>query len=278
MDSTFTRREVLAGGGFLALAGTLPAMAVPDPHWGGGWLPGGAGSAWRHTVRLQGSTRPEDVVWWYTGRIYAQVGESEPRHLFNLEGTEIYWYEETDDGAFRVSSRTLTFFRDAQSGAMIRRYDNPWTGATNEVEANRLGGRHNARYDASGWRFVGPEMGGGDRSQPWQLEWQRAEDLAWFTSSRFIKEFPQPWLECMTVFCPAEALLDPRQHNLRSHFTSTYLAPFPRWMEMGDHPGHVVWHSSGTKLTSAASIPEEYRQRVDAEYGGVLTAHPDSFG
>jgi hypothetical protein len=276
MEGTFTRREMLAGGGFLALASAAPAFAA-GPHWGGDWLPGGSADGWRHTVRMQGSTRPEDVVWWYTGRIYAQVGESEPRHLFNLEGTEIYWYEPDGDGGFIVSSRTLTFYRDAESGAMIRSFANPWTGATNEPEANRLGGRHNARYSAEGWRFVAPEMGVGDASNPWQLEWQRAEDLAWFTSSRFIREMPQPWQECMTVFCPAEALLDPARHNLPAHFSSTYLAPFPRWMAMGDHPGHVVWHSSGTKLSSAAAIPDEYRRRVDAEYGGVLTAHPDSF-
>nr|BBD50083.1 hypothetical protein [Haliea sp. ETY-M] len=267
---------MLAGGGFLALASAAPNIAGAA-HWDGEWLPGSDDDVWRHTVRMQGSTKPEDVVWWYTGRIYAQVGESEPRHLFNLEGTEIYYYEAHPDGGFVVSSRTLTFFRDAESGAMIRRFDNPYTGKVNEVGANRLGGRHNARYDASGWRFVSPELGMGERSQPWTFEWQRAEDLAWFTSSRYLREMPQPWLECMTVFCPADALLDASRHNLPAHFSSTYLAPFPRWMEMGEHPGHVMWHSSGNKLSTAEAIPEEYRRRVAAEYGGVLTAHPDSF-
>ena len=275
MNGTFTRREVLAGGGFLALASAVPGIA--GPHWGGDWLPGGASTGWRHTIRLQGSTQPEDVVWWYTGRIYAQVGESEPRHLFNLEGTEIYWYEEQDDGGILVRSRTLTFYRDAQSGEMIRSFRNPYTGETNEPEANRLGGRHNARYDADGWRFISAELGAGERSEPWQIEWQRADDLAWFTSSRYLRAMPQPWLESMTVFCPLEALQDTSRHNLPAHFSSTYLAPFPRWMDMGDHPGHVVWHSSGNKLRGAGSIPAEYRARVDAEYGGVLTAHPDSF-
>lgn len=277
MDSSFTRREVLAGSGFLALASAAPAMAAAS-HWSGGWLPGGADSGWRHTIRMQGSTKAEDVVWWYTGRIYAQVGEEEPLHLFNLEGTEIYWYEEMDDGGFRVSSRTLTFYRDVKTGEMIRTFKNPYTGATNEVEANRLGGRYNARYDADGWRFVNPAAGLGERAEPWLLEWQRADDLAWFTSSRYIREFQQPWQETMTVFCPAKDLMDSSQSNLRTHFSSTYLAPFPGWMEMGDLPGHVVWHSSGNKLSSAQSIPPEYLKRVEKEYGGVLTAHPDSFG
>ncbi len=243
-----------------------------------GWLPDEGKESWRHTVRMQGSTRTEDVLWWYTGRIYAQVGESEPRHLYNLEGTEIYWYEEQANGEFAVSSRTLTFFRDVQTGAMLRDYKNPYTGKTNTVEANRLGGRHNTYYGPDGWRIVGPGMAKEKDNEPWQLEWHRAEDLAWFTSSRFIREFPQPWLESMTVFCNSDALLDTKQGNLPAHFTSTYLSPWPRWMEMGDHPGHVVWHSSGRKLSSKASVPDEYRQRVEKEYGGVLTAHPDSFG
>ena len=55
MNGTFTRREVLAGGGFLALASAVPGIA--GPHWGGDWLPGGASTGWRHTIRLQGSTQ-----------------------------------------------------------------------------------------------------------------------------------------------------------------------------------------------------------------------------
>ena len=263
-----------AGAGAFSAFGPMQAAGA-SAAGGSDWLPDGGADGWRHTVRMQGSTRQEDVLWWYTGRIYAQVGVTAPRHLFNLEGTEIYWYRELDDGSFLISSRTLTFFRDKDTGEMIRRYENPYTGKIVEADANRLGGRENMRKSADGWEIVFGDMG--VETSPWQLEWHRAGDLAWFTSSRFGSFMPQPWLESMTVFCPLDALQDMSQANLPTHFSSTYLAPFPAWMQMGDLPGHAVWHSSGRKIASPDEISDEYRRRVDAEYGGVLTANPDSF-
>jgi len=258
--------------GLGALTSRLAAASAAEVDW----LPGTPASRWRQLIRMQMSTRSEDVPWWYTGRIYAQVGDEAPQHLLNLEGTEIYWTRELPDGSFAISGRTLTFFRDKDSGEMLRDFDNPITGKTNAVGANRLGGKDGTIYSSAGWRFTNPAMGG-DQAQPWQFEWHRAEDLAWFTSSRFSLSLPQPWLESMTVFCQLDALLDPGIASLPAHFTSTYLSPWTSWLEMGDRPGHLVWHSSGKKLESVDQIPQEYRQRVDDEYGGVLTARPESW-
>lgn len=271
---TLTRRTLLTGISALGLGGLLPARhAVATTV---DWLPGKASAQWRNLVRMQMSTRSEDVPWWYTGRIYAQVGDEAPLHLLNLEGTEIYWVRELADGSFAISGRTLTFFRDKDSGAMIREFTNPFTGKVNVVEANRLGGKDGSLYSVAGWRFTSEYMGEAE-PRPWQVEWHRSGDLAWFTSSRFSRKLPQPWLESMTVFCPLGPLVDPAVPNLPTHFTSTYLSPWPRWLEMGERPGHLVWHSSGKKLRSIDDIPDEYRQRVEDEHGGVLTARPESW-
>ncbi|MDH3639732.1 MAG: DUF1838 domain-containing protein [Gammaproteobacteria bacterium] len=270
-----TRRTVLTGISALGLGAIAQARDTTAVS-GARWLPGNADEHWRHLVRMQMSTRSEDVPWWYTGRIYAQVGDQAPQHLYNLEGTEIYWTRELPDGSFAISGRTLTFFRDKESGEMIREFVNPFTGKTNAVAANRLGGKDGSVYSASGWRFTSEYMGENE-PRPWQFEWHRAGNLAWFTSSRFSRALPQPWLESMTVFCPVDSLLDPEINNLPTHFTSTYLSPWSSWLEMGDRPGHLVWHSSGKKLESIDEIPDEYRRRVDAEHGGVLTARPESW-
>lgn len=273
--NTVSRRTFFYGIGALGL-GAIACAREMVPETGVAWLPGEITDHWRHLVRMQMSTRSEDVPWWYTGRIYAQIGDQAPEHLLNLEGTEIYWVREMPDGSFSISGRTLTFFRDKDSGAMIREFANPFTGETVIVEANRLGGQDGSIYAAAGWRFTSDGMAG-DGIQPWRFEWHRSGDLAWFTSSRFSRVLPQPWLESMTVFCSLDTLLDSSVHNLPTHFTSTYLSPWPRWLDMGDRAGHLVWHSSGKKLASIDEIPDEYRRRVEQEHGGVLTARPDSW-
>jgi hypothetical protein len=275
MTANLKRREVLMGVGALGM-GALATSRSGLVFSSADWMPGDKSNHWRHMVRMQMSTAPEDVAWWYTGRIYAQVGEQAPKHLFNLEGTEIYWVEKLPSGDFALSSRTLTFFRDKDTGEMLRDYLNPFTGKTNKVSPNQLGGNRGQIFSGDGWS-INFESGESPAANPWQLEWHRSSDLVWMTSSRFSKGLAQPLMECMTVFCPADALLNSSIQKLPTHFTSTYLSAWQRWLDMGDHPGHLVWHSSGKKLASVDEIPDEYRQRAENEVGGVLTARPDSW-
>jgi len=270
-----TRRELLSGISLLGFGAALHGqLAVAGAH--ADWVPGNRNTQWRNMIRMQMSTVPGDVPWWYTGRIYAQVGNEQPVHLFNLEGTEIYWVRPLDDGSFSVSARTLTFFRDPDTGQMLREFRNPFTDRVVKVDANRLGGKDGAMYSAQGWRYV--EMMPADQpARPFQIEWHRSGDLVWMTSSRFSDILPQPWLEAMTVFAPLDEFSDLNVPRLPTHFNSTYLSPWTRWLDMGDRPGHLVWHSSGRKLSSIDEIPEEYRRRADAEYDGLLTAAPDSW-
>ncbi len=270
-----TRRELLSGISLLGFgAGLHGQAAMAGAH--ADWVPGDDNTQWRNMIRMQMSTQPGDVPWWYTGRIYAQVGNEQPVHLFNLEGTEIYWVRPLADDSFSISARTLTFFRDRDTGEMLREYRNPFTDQVVPVDANRLGGKDGAVYSAQGWRYV-DMMPADQPPKPFQIEWYRSGDTVWMTSSRFSDILPQPWLEAMTVFAPLDDFLDANVPSLRTQFTSTYLSPWMRWLDMGDRAGHLVWHSSGRKLASADEIPAEYRQRADAEYGGLLTAAPDSW-
>ena len=65
-----TRRTVLTGISALGLGAIAQARDTTAVS-GARWLPGNADEHWRHLVRMQMSTRSEDVPWWYTGRIYA---------------------------------------------------------------------------------------------------------------------------------------------------------------------------------------------------------------
>ena len=44
-------------------------------------------------------------------------------------------------------------------------------------------------------------------------------------------------------------------------------------MEMGDRPGHLLWHAAGAKLNSIDELPEAYRKRAEAEYPERLTVN-----
>lgn len=268
------RRNFIAGASALGLG--MPLTLV-EARASGPDLPATADidANVRGLVRMQMSTEPGDVLWWYVGRIYAQVGNAKPELVVNFEGTEIYHPRQLPDSSISVSSRTLTFFRDKDTGEMLRSFRNPWTGKTVAVTPNVLGGPDGGRYTNEGLTIH--HLGSTTPPIPWRIEWSRSGDLVWLISSRGLEQLPQPWLETMTMFGPADDFFNDDIASVPSHFSSTYLSPWLGWMEMGDRPGHLVWHASGRKLESAEEIPGEYRARVEAEHPGKLTAHPDSF-
>ena len=57
-------------------------------------------------------------------------------------------------------------------------------------------------------------------------------------------------------------------------FGSTVHMPWFKWLDMGDRPGHLVWHAGGAKLKSIDELPVEYRRRAEREYPALLTADP----
>lgn len=271
---TVKRREFLAGASALGLGLSTQLVearaadaALPDSN--------DIAANVRALARMQMSAESEDVLWWYVGRIYAQVGNSTPELAVNFEGTEIYYPRHLADGSISVSSRTLTFFRDKDSGAMLRSFENPWTGKTVAVTPNVLGGPDGGLYTTEGLTIH--HLGSTSPPIPWRIEWSQSGDLVWLISSRGLEQLPQPWLETMTMFGRAEDFFDPKVPSVAAHFSSTYLSPWLGWMDMGDRPGHLVWHASGRKLRSVEEVPAEYRARVEAEHPGKLTAHPDSF-
>ena len=224
-------------------------------------------------VRLIGSRKEENVPWWYLGIVYAQQEGQPPLPLFRIEGAETYWFRHGGDGTYWLSARTLTFIRDFKTKEMIREFDNPLTGEMNDVKPNILGSTDAQHYTPQGilssWVKSSEEATGS-----LAFNWRIVGPTVFLIKDRGLPEAPQPWLEAQTPSAPVDAFFDADRDSLPSFFTSTYLAPYPEWMEMGDRPGHVVWHSSGGKLASVNELPAEYLERARAEHPEQLSAEP----
>jgi len=240
-----TRRELLIGTGLLGLGLATDAL----PRVGGVAVPGTPDLATpaanlQAVVRMMASLNEEDVPWWFDGTIYGIVGDGEPRPLVKFEGMEIYWMRHLPDGAYELIGNTVTYFRDLATGQMLERWANPYTGRENVVTAATQGGGPGAgfNYSLNGIRYTKAIAHTPD--QPLVLDWS------------FARGGGSPG--GYTV-------------SLCSH---TVLNPWPKWMDMADRPGHVIWHASGAKLRSVAELPGEYRRRVEQDYPRLLTARP----
>lgn len=268
-DAMLSRRSVLAWGGAMAsgaaLAGALcaPGAAAADAPVAA--TPGSAGSPGAATaaavelfMRLHASAEDGEVPWYYTGRIYAIRDRAAPVHLFNFEGTEVYWVTRVGREEWTTLSSTLTFFRDVTTGAYLDAFTNPLTGATVPVAPNVLRSRAGepSRFSPRGY-----DLGPADRI-PWAIEAQSNGGTAWLVTSRYLARAPQPWLEVQTMMAAEAEIRDASRANVAATFSSTYVAPWLRWMQMGDAPGHLLWHASGRKLASWGELPEAYAARA----------------
>ena len=176
-----------------------------------------------------------------------------------------------EDGSYLLQGNTLTFFRDFETNEMIYKFDNPYTGKTNEVKPNILGGGLGLRHTVDGIYWEGMK----DKSPSGRLsfEWMAAGDMIILKSARV---FPEgvPLIEAQTMFAPLKEFEDSDMTRFNSGFASTYIAPWLTWMDMRGDRGQTIWHAFGRKLGSIDELPTEYRERAEREHPKRLSGRP----
>ncbi len=90
-------------------------------------------------VRIRCDGAGGEVVTVWDGTVFAFANGQEPRKLFAITGTNVARCVR-HAGAWWLTSRELMIYRDPDSGALLDRWTNPWTGETVPVVhvANRL--------------------------------------------------------------------------------------------------------------------------------------------
>lgn len=278
MAPALSRRSFVWSAGLVGLMSATDAL----PRVGGEPPPGVPDLALpennlRELVRMQASLREQDVPWWYDGTIYGVVPGEHPRALFRFEGMEIYWMRHLPGGDYELIGNTVTFYRDLATGEWLDMFRNPYTGALNPVTPAVQGGGpgRGFNYSVRGIRFTKvmdqlPE-------KPLVLDWSFVRDMVWLhNETAYPPGLPPPRAQRQTMFAPLESFLDRRLESLPATFSATVFQPWPKWMDMADRPGHVVWHASGAKLRSIEELPIRYRRRAEQEYPSLLSADPAS--
>jgi hypothetical protein len=279
MDKTFSRRMFFAAAGAAALPAAnvlTPALAADRQD---GEMPdlSEPRANLECMLRMTASLEPEDVPWWFDGTIFGITGEDAPLPLVRFEGWECYWVRPVENDAYELTGHTVTFFYDVETGEMLDTFDNPYTGRTNEVTASVQGGGagFGFNYSVDGVRptkFM-------DRmpDNPLLLQWSSVRDVIWMhAETAYPPGLKQPRKQRQTMFTNLDDFKNPEVANLPASFTATVFENWPRWMDMGDRPGHVIWHASGAKIGSLDDLPVAFRDRLEREHADRMTAYPFS--
>ena len=279
MSEQISRRFFLAAAGLSALPATIgcsaqsglqgPATSLPDLTLPRENLEG--------ALRMTASLDQEDVPWWFDGTIFGIVGEDEPKPLVRFEGWEVYWVRPVENDAYELTGHTVTFFYDVETGKMLDTFNNPYTGERNRVEAAVQGGGagFGFNYSVEGVRLT--KLLDKLPGKPFRLQWSSVRDVIWMhAETAYPPGLKQPRKQRQTMFAPIDAFADRGIKNLPTTFTATVFENWPGWMDMGDLPGHVIWHASGAKIDSLDELPDEFRARLERDHADRMTAYPFS--
>lgn len=81
-------------------------------------------------VKIRGNTDGRTDYFEATGAMYAQpMDNDEPLHLFDFLGVDISrCIKDEETSRWTLVSRKITLYLDPQTGAVLKSWQNPWTG------------------------------------------------------------------------------------------------------------------------------------------------------
>jgi len=221
---------------------------------------------------------------YWEGRLYSRVPGERDRHLFDVYGVNVRQCGHVTDPArgegFRSVSREIMVYVDPQTGAILDRWKNPWTGEEVEVI--------HAANDPVNMRE--PAFALDKDGRPVSAELRHYEDTV-VSSSEVPLFYTNPLggayqdyvggqyhaMEIFNTFYRAADFVDadPRRPRIAdSRLSWQRISGWLPWMKMGDRPGLMIFNATGYSTFDAVRLPPKLWQTVDARFPAYRSPPP----
>jgi len=276
-QAAISRRDLMMGAGAAGIAGALaaPASAATQPDCS-------QVVEWTldldkpkdnllALLKLQADLSGADVIGGFPGQVWGWVPGEGYKLLFNTYGIGASHIEEVENG-FRFFHRELLYYMDPKTGEVLNAWDNPYTGKRNEVR-HILNDPVNRFYPLSGGRFAPPypyEVNGNDLV--FRISVFRAEENPLNRADYPLHSADDMYqsAELWGVSGRIEEVMDPEVTSASCVTSWSRISQWLPFMEMGDAPGIMVFHSTAYKLMGgAAELPPavlKYTEENHPEY------------
>jgi hypothetical protein len=245
------------------------AAAHGERQWTSSFMQLDPAEQFRQVMRIQRSLEDaDDILHWYHFVMIAVPRGATPKAVVRWEGIELSRHERIGVDRYRLHGHNLSFPRDLRTGEWVTSVVNPVTGRTVDVPPMALTEDPGLVRSPAGTVTL-------DRpSAPPRMDYRvlrREGDVVKVDAIRVPPDtWPVTFLEIGHESAPA-ALFDDRSRTwLPSDVSGGYVFPWPRWMQMGDTPGHMFATWSGFKLRSVDQLPDEFRRRAERDFPQLL--------
>lgn len=223
--------------------------------------------------RLSGSFDDRLVIWWMSGTRYGVV-DAQSRALYGMEVGMFHRFYLQPDGSFRIAFFELTYYSDLRTGMLLESFENPYTGETNRVRHVRLG------PEIRELSVKGLMTEDNPLIQSYETSLGPAvvnDDRIWIPASvEATIKFPKPTAPEIliniytTVQGSLAAATNPDVVSAGCTLEFHNVLKWEPWMQMGDHPGHMMSTASGRKLESMDDLPLSYLAMAEQVHGKYI--------
>ena len=214
------------------------------------------------------------LMWWH-GEVYSRIPGEKDKLLFTVEGMNVRTSKTVseDPYSYKHLSKEVLLYLDPTSGEVITEWNNPWTGAACKVV-------HIANDPVN---FTIPYPG-----RPFTFPGQVVQDrllvrhvIPLFYPNPLGSEF-QSYVggsyhatEMFGTFANAKEALSASSTSVASvDFSWSRVCQWLPWMEMGDRPGCLLFHATGTKLDGFDDLPHVLKNAIEHHYPLFKTPPP----
>ncbi len=219
-------------------------------------------------------------VFEWSGNGYARVPGEPDRKLFGLLGMNIrqcVTIEDPDRGTgYRLVSREIMLYLDPTTGEIMRIFDNPWTGAQNQVI-------HVANDPVNGRPTFGLDADGNERSFAYRDvngQYLINYEIPLFYTNAMGGDY-QKYVggtyhatEIFDFNGDVAELLDADQAVAYPVVSWVRLAQWLPWMEMNSRAGMLYFNAMGRKLQNYDQLPEMMKAEIAENYPEYVAPPP----
>ena len=219
---------------------------------------------------------------YWEGRLYSRVPGGRDRHLFDVIGLNVRQCSRPVDAVrgagYRSVSREVMAYLDPQTGEVLDRWKNPWTGAAVDV-MHVTNDPVNARE---------PTFAVGRDGKPYRTALRQYDDMV-VQSVEVPLFYANPLagayqdyvggqyhaMEIFNTFYKTKEMLDPEARRIAdSRISWQRISKWLPWMQMGDREGLMVFNATGFSTFDAQKVPARLWALVDARWPAYRSPPP----
>ncbi len=200
---------------------------------------------------------------------YALPQGERPRPVVRWEGMEFSYFRRVGPLTWRIHAHNVSYPRDLQTGEFTATARNPFTGAMLDIAPMKLLEDPGVLHGPRGYLPLDA------KTVRWLDTYHVLRREGPLVKSEHIRPTPDGWpkvfIESSCATASSRDFFDPQVTALPFQTSGFYVAPFPRWMGMGDTAGHMLGAWSGRRAVGGVrDLPRSFVARLRGENPELL--------